>query len=203
MGGLKMVRFALSILCTIALGVGASAQEAMIAAKAPIYESGEHSQGVVILQNGVKFLLNQTAQRAADGNIYLYSTMSDPRDPQGRALVSTVTDPIKWRQWTATPWEKTSIVKSDCSHDKLYPVRLGKEYSCSSLIQINDRQVMSRIRITYTDIRKNAQGIVLEVCLLQEANDEDAISLTRVCRTPDGKWVRSMETLSIVPLQRT
>lgn len=176
------------------------AAQMVLVQRPPIYQHGEFARGVLVDQVGAQLELQQRAEYGPDQKVYVRMSMMDRR---GTVLGHIVFDPSTWRTQSVSESEIGKTLTSTCSPDTLYPITLRKVYECTSTIQVNDRVLNSRLRMEFDSVEHNTQGRLIAFCATSEDNNDEIKNTFRICFSPDGKWVRLIRILNIVPNRKT
>lgn len=193
-----MLRFLLAA-CLIAVPITATAQSMMLVQRPPVYQHGEFARGVLIDQTGTRLELQQQAQFGPDRQVYVLMSMVDE---SGNIRARIMFDPRTWRAQSVSETEVGKTLTSTCSPDTLYPITLGKVYECTSTIQVNDHVLNSRSRMEFNAVERDTRGRLVGFCATTVEDDSEMKITARVCSSPDGKWVRSMQILEVVQSQK-
>ena len=181
-----MIRSLAAFLLTLASIGLAVAQGPVLVPSPPTYHEGEHFKGLLLNLDGDEILVYQDVRKGQDGKLYLHMTLTNRHN---KILVESVIDPNGWFVRQIIGDNVMTVAKTSCNRRALYPLTIGKIYTCNSVLEVNGRRKNTNDRIEVKGAMRDEQGIVTSVCSVHESQDDDVMIRAKQCHTADGKWL--------------
>gem|GEM_PF-6984676 len=175
-------------------------QNLVLVAVPPTYKAGESFDGTMVMPTGDALRFAQRADRGPGGQMYLFVTMLASN---GSIVGKGIIDPRTWRFQSIIGHEKTTLVSTTCSVNGLFPLTIGKKYQCESHLRVNDRRIKSMTRFDIQSVVRGKNQAVTAICGEHVSEDDDMFAKSHACYTGDGKWIRELRFLEIVPRTAT
>jgi hypothetical protein len=172
-----------------------TSQEVLIA-KPPKYRQGESYTGVFYLKDGTQFAYYQEAQRIQKKTLILSGVFAGMMQIDVLVVDADTLMPVL----SGEEAKVIKILSSDCSVKKLYPVSLNKIYECSVVHSVHNKRLESTSRFHFDRVDRDKKKIK-QVCAIVDEKDQKAQIKSRVCMTPDGKWVTEMRQLEVTEFE--
>jgi len=187
--------------CLIAVPVAIAAKDIILIQNPPVYQPEDSASGVFIDNTAMPPFqreLRQQVQIGPDGEAYVLMSMMDGH---GNVRTQLVFDPRTWHHKSSSKVGVKTITHT-CSSNTLYPITIGKVYECASTMQVNDRVLKSHSRVVFNEVERGGEGDIVGFCAVTVSDDGEMNIKTRTCFSPDGKWMRSMQILKAVWIQK-
>jgi hypothetical protein len=170
----------------VAMSVGASAQQDVLVPAAPVYLPGETYVGKAYVPDfKITAELRQSAFPGKDGEMYMeVDTVLANGDVVERATVNLTTGLAT----NATRTRTSTAISTTCTRASLFPVYIGAQGDCTSIDNVNGREVISAIHWEFVNASRDVDGNILSIC---HTLTSDKV-VEYICSTSDMKWVRFM-----------
>jgi hypothetical protein len=182
------------VVCLAAcVAFAASAQEVVLVRTPPRYKQGEWAQGHFYGPDGNPLRLLQRAEGA--GRVRLHVELHSV----GGIMERSVVDLRTGETVIGSADGVEAVFQSSCKPTEHYPIVLGKTLECRDVMRKGGRTYHAVVRTTYDEATYDRSGKLTGFCArLEETTDVRRIQ--RMCYSPDGKWLREMRFIAIVPL---
>lgn len=188
---------ALAILLFLASVAAAIGNETVLVTRAPEYHVNDAYIGYVYSIDGERFQMRQYVDHDKDGLSQVHSALVHSH---GGIIAVTVANPRTFEETTRGFGITSTTVETNCSPLAMYPIILGRNYSCTSTLEIDGKRLMKSQRMEFNEIERGPQYTVTGFCYRRTEDDGNIVMRSRVCMTPDGKWVRSVQVLEVARL---
>lgn len=175
-----------------------AAAQAVLVPHPPAYTDGESFVGYVIMQDSARIPFNQYV-KYRNGSRFLLQAAGIAR--AGSSLFSGISNIDTLTGFVQAGDDLLKVLSSDCKSDWLYPLILNKEYRCTMRVNLNGRpdELQRTVFVVSAHYR---EGRLASYCTLDTASYSDREVKSRVCYTPDGKWVREMWPIGVTSQSR-
>jgi hypothetical protein len=121
-------------------------------------------------------------------------------DAAGKVASRTMLDPTTLRFAGVRDSEVSKTLDTTCSPSILYPITRGKTYKCASTVQVNGKLLTNHTQMEFDQAMFDGRNLIY-FCYLDIEEDGEYKITARICSSPDGKWVRSVNILDVTKIE--